>query len=135
MTTQAKTRVLLVENDLADQELTKLALKKNSRTQFEVTVASRLSDAERCLRRDEYDVILLDLGLPESSGLDTLDRVTRFSKQTPIVVLSDLNEEDAALASLERGAQDYLPKEGLAVGTLCRTIRYAIQRQSCRARR
>ncbi|MDH3718239.1 MAG: hybrid sensor histidine kinase/response regulator [Planctomycetota bacterium] len=126
------TRVLLVEDDAGDRELTRLALEKNASQQYDIMVAANLQAAADQLRDATFDVLVLDLGLPESSGLETLDRVRKLDDQVPIVVLTDFCDEQAALTSLGRGAQDYLPKSNLAVDSLSRSIRYAIHRHQLR---
>lgn len=73
--------------------------------------------------------MLLDLGLPECRGLDTLAKIREINDDVPIVVLTDLCDEEVALASLDRGAQDFLLKSQVGADTLSRSIRYAIQRQ------
>ncbi len=121
--------VLLVDDDPADQKLAKLALHKFGQMDVAVHVADNLSDALRCLQESTFDVVLLDLGLPESRGIETLERVRQVEDQTPIVVLTDLCDEKIALESMDKGAQDYLYKQDVAVETLARAISYAIQRQ------
>jgi signal transduction histidine kinase len=122
------TRVLLIEDDAGDRELTRLALEKVGDEQYDITVAANLQAAAEHLHDGTFDILVLDLGLPESSGLETLDRVRQIDDDIPIVVLTDFCDEEAALASLDRGAQDYLPKSNLAVDNLSRSIRYAIHR-------
>ena len=128
MNTMSVIRVLLIDDDEVDQSLTRLSLSKSTDARFEVEIADRLLIAEERLAVSRFDIILLDLGLPESCGLSTLDRVRRMDDQTPIVVLTDLQDKEAALESLDRGAQDYLSKNHLAVGPLCRSIQHSIQR-------
>jgi signal transduction histidine kinase len=124
--------VLLIDDDLADRELARLALDKADSGIFRITFSTCLTEAESHLRADEYDVLLLDLGLPESSGMETLLKVRAINKSIPIVVLTDLSDEQAALDCLNKGAQDYLLKSHLALDTLSRSVRYAIQRQQLR---
>ena len=74
-------------------------------------------------------MLLLDLGLPESSGMETLIKARKITKSLPIVVLTDLNDEQTALDCLNAGAQDFLLKSDLALESLSRAVRYSIQRQ------
>jgi len=122
-------RVLLIDDDLADRQLACLALDKADVGMFKVDIATCLTDAETRLCSDEYDVLLLDLGLPESCGMETLVNVREINASIPIVVLTDLSDEQTALDCLHQGAQDYLLKSHLALETLSRSVRYAIQRQ------
>jgi signal transduction histidine kinase len=126
-TMQKRLRVLLVEDDADQRELTEIALRQTMAC--ELRQAERLSEALECLEQAEYDVVLLDLGLPDSDGLETIAAVRKATEVTPIVVLTGLNDEQTALQSLNDGAQDYLPKNLSSPDALARTIRYAIQRQ------
>ena len=78
------------------------------------------------------DLILLDLGLPGTSGLDTLDRVLERVSETPVVVLTGLDDDSTARDAIARGAQDYLPKGRLDEDLLARTIRHALERTEIR---
>lgn len=122
-------RVLLVDDDVADAELTRVALAESRSRQFQVTHATRAAAALDCLRRDAFDVLLLDLGLPDAQGMATVETVREENDEVPIVVLTGLSDEKTALESLDRGAQDYLVKGTATSGSLERSICYAIQRQ------
>lgn len=122
-------RVLLIDDDPADRELARLALDKAERSTFVIQYSCSLTEAEPAIRSNEYDVLLLDLGLPECFGMETLVRVRALNPSIPIVVLTDLSDEQAALKCLNEGAQDYLLKSHLALESLSRAVRCAIQRQ------
>lgn len=77
-----------------------------------------------------FDILFLDLGLPESTGLETLERVTAEQPQLPIVVLTGLDDAESAQQAIKVGAQDYLPKDSIDTDTLMRSFRYAIERHS-----
>jgi FixJ family two-component response regulator len=79
--------------------------------------------------KNDYDVILLDLGLPDSIGLDTLRKMQVFNINPPIVVMTGLNDEDIALRSLREGAQDYLVKSMLNSENIVRSVKYSIERK------
>lgn len=122
-------RVLLVEDSLADAELTALALRQALSASFELDYVSSVSDAIVHLRQSHIDVILLDLDLGETHGIETVTSLRPHAANVPIVVLSGGNDEHVALEALECGAQDYLLKGAISSDVLSRTIRYAIQRQ------
>ena len=122
--------VLLIDDDLADATLTLSALKKYDYSKIFPQHAVNLTDAICCLRSTSFDLILLDLGLPECVGIETLSRIRREIKDIPIIVLTGLSDEKTALESLEKGAQDYLCKNDVTSQTLSRSIRYAIQRHN-----
>jgi signal transduction histidine kinase len=123
-------RVLLVDDDVVDAELTTRLLKAVASPTFEVSHATTLRDAIEVLRDANYDVVLLDLGLPDSPRGDTLSRFREeCSAELPVIVLTGLEDEQSALESLDQGAQDYLGKDSVTSDLLLRSIRYAMQRQ------
>jgi len=118
-------RVLLVEDNDDDALLICETL---SETAVEIERVERLSTALERLVQGRFDAVLLDLSLPDAFGLDTIDRVLRQASGVPIVVLTGLNDEVAAVKAVERGAQDYLIKGQVDGHLLARSLRYAIQR-------
>ncbi len=122
-------KVLLVEDNPGDARLVEIALSEPGPVLFKLDRVGLLSAALRRLEKDEFELILLDLSLPDSHGLDTVISVRKKHQDVPIVVLTGLDNETNALEALRIGAQDYLVK-GTATGeTLRRTIRYAIERR------
>lgn len=121
-------RILLVEDNPGDARLLQTLLEKVSPTRFEVTWADRLELALRFLREGEFDVILLDLSLPDSHGLETLTHLHRADVYLPVIVLTGLDDSDMPARALRQGAQDYLPKGKITGELLDRAIRYAIER-------
>ncbi|NJN97061.1 MAG: PAS domain S-box protein [Anaerolineales bacterium] len=127
--TNSSIHVLLVEDNPTDVLLLREALAEVRLFPFELTQVAQLAEVQPCLNRKKIDVILLDLGLPDSQGLETLLKLRRQVPQTPVVVLTGLADEELGLKALQAGAQDYLVK-GQVEGTgLARSIRYAIERQ------
>jgi signal transduction histidine kinase len=118
-------RILLVEDNDDDALLIRETL---SETALEIERAERLSTALERLATGGLDAVLLDLSLPDAHGLDTIDRVLSQASGVPIVVLTGLNDEVAAVKAVERGAQDYLIKGQVDGHLLVRSLRYAIQR-------
>lgn len=121
----AATRVLLIEDSDADAFVLEKILAQCS---FDVQRAARLSEAVAALRSDEFDTILADLCLPDSTGLDTLEALRQQAVAIPIVVLTRRGDESLALRAVAAGAQDYLIKGTTDPATLVRSIRYAIER-------
>ncbi|GAB4549370.1 MAG: hypothetical protein Kow0063_44240 [Anaerolineae bacterium] len=125
--------VLLVENNPLDVQLIRAMLAKAEisglQLAFEVTDVGHLDHALKALSRDQYDVILLDLSLPDSHGLDTLSRLLDAGPKAPVIVLSDLRDQDLALETARAGAQDFLFKGRLDGYFLPRAIHYAIERR------
>ena len=119
-------RVLLVEDNPIDVNLIRCILRSSS---FQLTSVDRLSAARSVLQSAAFDVILLDLKLPDSHGRDTLDAVLEHARQTAIVVLTGNDDEQAALDAVALGAQDYLIKGSADAETIVRALRYAFERR------
>jgi len=127
-------RILLIEDSPTDaqliQDLLAEAMRSSlSQTQFQLTHARRLKEGIEQIHRQIFDIILLDLSLPDSFGLETFDRVSAIAATTPIVVLTGIDDELLALDAVQQGAQDYLVKADVTSSALLsRAIRYAIER-------
>jgi signal transduction histidine kinase len=132
---QAVVRVLLVEDNPADAELIRETLDDGSLDPAFEATALRLEQVDRLvaaferLAAGEIDVVLLDLSLPDSHGIDTFVRLVRSAPRTPIVVLSGLDDEAMAIRAVREGAQDYLVKGQVDNKTLTRSIHYAVERR------
>lgn len=120
--------VLLVEDNPADALLLSDVFTDLPGTSFTVTRAERLKDALALLATTRFDIVLLDLGLPDSQGVETFNRLHTQAKGVPIVVLTALDDEQVAIAALQEGADDYLVKRQIEPQLLGRSIRYAIER-------
>jgi diguanylate cyclase (GGDEF)-like protein/PAS domain S-box-containing protein len=127
-------RVLLVEDEAGDAHLVKMKLKHASCGQFEVTWAQSLVEAQQSLATSAFDVMLLDLSLPDSEGLATIHSARDMAKGVPIVVLSGHGDTDFALTALEAGALDYMVKGDFGYDGLARVVRYALLRTEMEAR-
>ncbi len=121
-------RVLLVEDNPGDARLI-LELLRDVETDFELERLDRLEPALERLKHAGVDVVLLDLGLPDSQGIDTFARARLEAPRQPIVVISGLDDEAVALEAMRRGAQDYLVKGRIEGRLLARVIQYAIERK------
>lgn len=123
-------QILLIEDNPADASRITSLLAQAKGWAFELTWVSDLSAGVERLRRGGTDVVLLDLGLPESTGLATVQRLFAQGCAVPtLVVLSGLTDEEVAVKALETGAQDYLVKAQVDGPLLLRAIRYAIGRR------
>ncbi len=125
-----RVRVLLVEDDPGDARLTQIALLEGSRTPFDLRHETSLARALDWLAGNGCDVMLLDLGLPDAQGLETVHRTRGAAPELPIVVLTGHDDPDFALTTLEGGAQDYIVKGDITGPGLRRAIRYAISRSA-----
>ncbi|BAZ50892.1 multi-sensor hybrid histidine kinase [Nostoc sp. NIES-4103] len=122
-------KVLLVEDNPGDVFLLQEFLKEVTTARVELQPVERLSEALECLVNDSFDVMLLDLSLPDSQGMETFVRATHQAKATPIIVLTGIDDETLALRAMQEGAQDYLVKGQVTGDLLVRSMRYAIERQ------
>src|SRR6185369_13045471 len=115
---------------LADAKLLiKEMLSEVEGDQYSVEHVQYLAKGLDLLQGRSFDVILLDLGLPDSQGLETVVALRNQEKRTPIIVLTALNDEELAIKTLEMDMQDYLIKSEITSSILKRSIRYAIQRK------
>jgi signal transduction histidine kinase len=121
-------KILLVEDNLADADLLQEILQEAEETQWSLVHFDRLKDALQALQDNQFDVILLDLSLPDKQGLPTVTQTHASAPDVPIVVLTGLNDRVLALEALRQGAQDYLVKGKIDSYLLIRAIRYAIER-------
>jgi DNA-binding NtrC family response regulator len=120
-------RVLLIEDDPADAALISNVLSM-SKIIFEVAHADTVASALQHLRYEQFDVILSDIRLPDSLGIETLFKVREYADEIPIIVLSGLDSEELAITAVREGAQDYLVKGSFNEDLLVRSILYSIER-------
>lgn len=125
-------RILLIEDDDADAFLIREYLSEGMKVPHVLEHADRLSRGFECLDRDEFDVILLDLGLPDTNGYDGFVKAHAQVHPVPIVVLTGRDDDEYAMEAVQKGAQDYLVKGQVNGILLARAIRYAIERQKLR---
>ena len=121
--------LLVVEDNPGDAELIHEYLSDPAADRYSILHGDRLSAALGHLRGEAVDVVLLDLRLPDATGLDTLRAVRAVDDEVPVVVLSGIADESLAQACIDAGAQDYLIKEELRPSVLRRALRYAITRR------
>ncbi len=130
---QKRIKVLLFEDNQDDIFLLRKMLQKATTVQFDVEVAETLAKGLERVRVGDIDVVLLDLSLPDSRGLDTFYRAHKEALDIPIIVLSGLDDERVALEAVHAGAQDYLVKGQGGSQLLIRAMVYAIERTQARA--
>jgi signal transduction histidine kinase len=121
-------QVLVVEDNAGDARLIREMFSKERRDSFELTHLSRMSDAVIHLAKGGVDVVLLDMGLPDEHGLDTVRRSLAAAPDVPVIVLTGLDDEALAAEAMKEGAQDYLIKGQIESRALPRALRHAIER-------
>jgi PAS domain S-box-containing protein len=122
-------RILLVEDSPSDADILRQTLSQAGADRFEFTWVERLEEALERLAEQSFDVLLLDLSLPDSSGPETFRRARKAAPGMPIVVLTGAGDERVGLAAVQEGVQDYLVKGQADGRQIARAIRYAIERK------
>jgi diguanylate cyclase (GGDEF)-like protein len=120
------TNALIVEDNFEYAQMLRTVLAGSQH--YNLTHVARLNDSLTALKQDRFDIILLDLGLPDSEGLDTFNQIYDAAPEVPIVVISAQNDKEIALRAVRDGAQDYLVKGELSVYSLSRALQYAMER-------
>jgi signal transduction histidine kinase len=121
--------LLIIEDNPGDARLLREMLHENGAHQAELMLAETMGEAEKHLAERVIDIILLDLGLPDASGLIAIKRTRAAAPGIPLVVLTGLDDEELAAQSLQEGAQDYLIKGQIETRGLLRALRYATERK------
>jgi two-component sensor histidine kinase len=130
VTTNDPIRVLLIEDNPGDARLIQEMLRDcPAHCNAAVHCAESLAAARKYLDSQPVDIVLLDLGLPDSTGLETFLAVQHHMPNKPIIVLTGLHDDETAGRALRDGAQDYLIKGQIDADRLLRSVRYAIERK------
>ena len=127
------TKILHVEDDNTQAILMQQILQRLMKEPYELIRVSQLSAALDHLSREACDLVLLDLGLPDSDGLATFSKLHTQAPQAAVIVFSGQSDEEMAILALQSGAQDYLVKGEVTPRWIVRTIHYALERQRLRA--
>jgi PAS domain S-box-containing protein len=122
-------RVLFVEDNPADIDLIREMLPETGPVSFRLESVPRLSEAVSRLEDGDIDLVLLDLGLPDSHGLQTFHKLREAAPDIPMVVLTGNTDQETAVAAVREGAQDFLVKGQVSGSLLGRAARYAVERQ------
>lgn len=124
--------VLMLEDNPGDARLIREMLRECAPTRFRLTISETLQDGINQLAARPPGMILLDLTLPDSRGIDTFLQIDARAGEVPIVVLTGLNDMDTAVAAVHAGAEDYLIKNEVTGALLIRAMLYAIERAKLR---
>lgn len=126
--------ILLVEDNPDDAVLIRRTFLRAGRESWKLAQVERLDEAIAICKEYQsyaghnFDVILLDVRLPDSTGLETIVQFRQAIPDVPVVVITNGNDEDLALASIRAGVQDYLSKDEITIQQLLRSVRFAIER-------
>ncbi|MEN6424660.1 MAG: response regulator [Phycisphaerales bacterium] len=121
--------ILIVEDDPVDRKALIRALAGSSLGTVNTRQAACLAEALASLNVDRPDVVLLDLGLPDSHGLESVASLAPWTDEIPVVILTGRGDEEMAINAMQKGVQDYLTKDNITGSVLSRVIRYAIERK------
>jgi two-component system cell cycle response regulator len=124
--------ILLIEDNPGDARLIREFLTESRLTRFTLVNETRLGAGLMRLKADAIDAVVLDLSLPDSAGLDTVERVHTECPQVPLVVLTGREDEELGIRAVQVGAEDYLVKGKVDGDLLRRSLRYAIERHRLR---
>jgi diguanylate cyclase (GGDEF)-like protein/PAS domain S-box-containing protein len=121
-------RVLLIEDSPEEAELVRAMVRESAGEKWHIEHVMRLHEGLERLKGEPVDVVLLDFSLPDSSGLASFEKTRKVAPHVPIVILTNLDDEETAVLAVREGAQDYLVKRKVDNELLVRSIRYAIAR-------
>jgi PAS domain S-box-containing protein len=122
-------KTLLIEDNSADVVLLQMALEADEINHFEVSRVERLSEGIALLAKRKFDIVLLDLGLPDTVGVETFQKFREKAPDIPVIVVSGFADDEAAMYAVRNGAQDYLVKGNVSAEMVARSIRYALERE------
>ncbi len=123
-------KLLLVDDDFGDRKLTQHILSRQGQNiTFNVETAETLEQTKKAIAATDYDIVLLDLGLPDGNGLDSVVEIVSLAGSAAVLVLTGLDDDEVGVKVIRSGAQDYLVKGTALEYTLVRTIKYAIERK------
>ena len=120
--------ILVVEDSSSDANLLYQTFLKAGKSDWSLTITERLSEGIAKAQANHFDLALLDLSLPDSDGLETVETFTQTVPNVPAIVLTIASDENLALAAINKGAQDYLIKGEITSNLLVRSISYSIER-------
>jgi len=122
-------KILLFEDNPGDAGLIEEMVNDSINYSYGLKITETMEEGINLLKNDSYDIILLDLGLPDSDGINTFLNVQKESSETPIIILTGLNDENIGINAVKKGAQDYLTKGMVDPDLLERSIKYSIERK------
>jgi PAS domain S-box-containing protein len=121
--------ILMVEDNQADVDLIREALPETGPVSFRINFVPRLSEALEQLKDEGIDLVILDLGLPDSRGLETFRKLREAAPHIPVIILTGNDDQEIAVTAVKEGAQDYLIKGQIGGSLLSRSVRYAMERK------
>ena len=127
-----KIKILYVEDEIDHAILIGEFIKEIKNVHYEMTHVQQLEEALLELDNERYDIVMLDMSLPDKQGLDTVTAVCERAPEIPVVVMTSIDDESMAIKALQKGAEEYLVKGDMNSHALSRILRYAIMRHKGR---
>jgi signal transduction histidine kinase/DNA-binding response OmpR family regulator len=124
------TKLLLIEDNIADARFLEILLRDIYSQSYLIQHKQTFTDGMDSLKKEQFDLLVLDLSLPDSVGLETIQNANQVAPELPIIVLTGRSDEDFAVEVVKAGAQDYMVKGEITSLLLSRAIRYAIRRKA-----
>ena len=124
-----KLKILIIEDDIVDRKLLQRLLSQSALPISDIKSAECLKTALGFLDKERFDVVFLDLGLPDSQGIESFSAIYAKAPNVPVVVISGLDDEETAVLAVKKGVQDYFVKGQVDSNLLTRAVRYAIERK------
>jgi signal transduction histidine kinase len=122
--------ILMIEDNPGDARLVQEMLKDSESKQFNLQWAKNLSEGFDNISKNDFDIILLDLSLPDSHGLETFIKLHKQVNTIPIIVFTGQTDESLGIETIQKGAQDYLVKGNVDYNLLSKSITYSIERKN-----
>lgn len=135
MSSPSTPHILIVEDNSCDATLLERSLRKSIGEELRAQTVQSLAAALEALATTSFDLVLLDLNLPDSTGLETFFEVERAAEEVSVVVLTGMEDPGSSLAAMRAGAEDYLVKGELEAESMARAIRRAVERRASHERR
>ncbi|MCA1743693.1 MAG: response regulator [Desulfonatronovibrio sp.] len=123
-------KILYIEDNPVDIRFFQEIARELKNIQLDLKVANSLGEARDILKVSKLDLIVSDLGLPDSMGLYTVKQIISEFPELPVIVMTSINDEQLGIEAIRMGAQDYLPKGNFDSGLLSRAIKYSVERNS-----
>ena len=119
--------ILVIEDNPGDARLIKEYLKTDTSVSYSIYITTTLAESLKTLSNKKFDAVLVDLGLPDSQGMNTFQEILHANPKSPIIIITGNNDEDMGLEAIKNGAQNYMVKNQINPTLLIRTIKYAIE--------
>ena len=123
-------KTLILEDDPEDMLILEKVIKNISLRNIRYNAVTKLAQAVSLLKKDKFNLVISDLTVPDSRGMDTFNGLRAAAPETPIIILTGMDDESMAIQAMRKGAQDYLIKGEITASLLLRSMSYAMERNA-----